>query len=221
MENNDVIKILIVDDHPVVRKGLREILGEVGGTQIVAEADGGEEALQILLKTQVDVVITDLIMPKKMNGLDLTEKIKEKYKDKIKIIVFTVSEEGPILDKIFNAGAEGFLLKEADSNDFSFALQKITNGTHYYCERFHEIRARYKSKREEEEKEKKILTKREWEVLDLILDGKTYAEIANKLNIKEVTVRVYKDKMMSAINAKTTIDLIKYGIRCDEFSASE
>jgi DNA-binding NarL/FixJ family response regulator len=204
------LKVLIVDDHQMFIDGLKTILNRIKTVKVVAEANNGEQALGVLKNNQIDIMITDIGMPG-MSGTELTKNVKELY-PYIKILVLTMHNEREIIHEIIMSEAEGYVLKNAGRQELVNAIEKISdNGTYYSNEVLSIIAENYIYKEKIKEKTEE-LTEREIEILKLVCQENTTAEIAEKLFISPLTVETHRKNILRKTKVKTIVGLIKFAI---------
>lgn len=216
MENNlkeGKLRILIVDDHAMFIDGIRSLLRKEENLLVVAEANSGEEAVDVLSKTEVDLVVTDISMPG-MSGTELARTIKENTPE-IKVLVLTMYNDREIINEILLTEAEGYILKNTGKQELLKAIDKITNGGTYYSNEVMEIILdnikRDKVRTPDEEKAKE-LTQRELEILQLICEEYSTADIAAELFISPRTVETHRKHILQKTQAKTIVGLIKFAL---------
>lgn len=197
----DKICVAIVDDHTMVRQGLKQILELEDDITVIAQASNGEEAINIARTEQPDVILMDINMPG-MNGL---EAIKEMKDEKIssKIIVLTIHEDRDYLFKTLHMGAEGYVLKDADPNILIEAIRSVNSGQSYIqANMTKELVKEFKrvTHNNKEKSKPNNLTSREIEVLELIAEGMINREIAQKLFISEKTVKNHISNIFKKLN---------------------
>ena len=207
---DEKLKILIVDDHEFFRNGLKMVINRLKYAQVVGEASNGKDFLKMIPEKEPDIVLMDIQMPQ-MNGIEATEKALEEYPD-LKIVALTMFEDKEYLQSMINAGAKGFLLKNITREVLDQALQAISSGNNYYSPELLEFFTRKVSKEKNDEGEIRF-TRREKEILQLICDGMSNKEIADKLFISERTVVGHKSNLLSKTNCKSTISLLSYAIK--------
>lgn len=213
IKKNDMLKILIVDDHAMFIDGIKSLLRKEKDLLVVAEANSGEEALEILGKTEVDLVVTDISMPG-MSGTELAKKIKENDPE-LKVLVLTMYNDREIINEILLTEAEGYILKNTGKQELLKAIDRIVNGGTYYSNEVMEIildnikRDHVKTPEEEKVKE---LTQRELEILQLICEEYSTADIAEELFISPRTVETHRKHILQKTQAKTIVGLIKFAI---------
>ena len=206
------LEIIIVDDHEIFRKGLAMVINKLKNTKIVAEAANGEEFLELIDKINVDIVFMDIEMPK-LNGIEATKLALKKY-PKLKIVALSMFGEEEYLLNMVDAGAKGFLLKNISKEDLYRAIQLISDGKNYYSEELLSFFTRkFASPSKPQEVVDINLTKRELEVLQLIAEGYTDLEIADKLFLSQRTVNGHRANLISKTNSKNTVNLLTFAIR--------
>jgi DNA-binding NarL/FixJ family response regulator len=211
--NKNEIKIFLVDDHQIFRRGLKLLLQELG-YNIVDEANDGNEFLEKLPNTNADIVFMDIRMPQ-LNGIQATKKAIE-IKPNIKIIALTMYDDENHLQAMLDAGAKGFLLKNASKEDLEKSIKSVLEGKNYFSEELVSLLASlYFTQKQLKETQKEIpkFTKKELEILELICKGYTSVEIGKMLNLSNRTVDVHRAIMMEKIGAKNTVQLVIYAIK--------
>ena len=208
---SNVLKILIADDHSMIREGLKQLLELDGDIQVVGEAGNGEECLEALKRVNPDVVLLDINMPV-MNGLKMLEILRSsKYKNQ-KILIITIHNEVEYLMKAIDIGVEGYVLKDSDSSILKKAIYKVHAGEKYIDNSMvplmNERIAQEKEKAEEDK-----LTRREIEVLKLLAEGLFNKEIAYKLSISEKTVKNHVSNIFKKIGVFDRTQAAVYAIK--------
>ncbi|HJY64358.1 MAG TPA: response regulator transcription factor [Ignavibacteria bacterium] len=208
-------KILIVDDHEVVRDGLRNILLSLENISIAGEAGNGEDAIKLYGSVKPDLVIMDISMPG-MNGIEATRIIKEKDPD-AKILILTMHDNQEYLNQIIRSGAKGFILKNTDKEELLEAVKTVASGENFFSKDISKliIDNYIRSAKETEKNDgfKEVpLTKREIEILKLIASGYSNQEIANILYISYNTVDTHRKNIMHKLSIKNTAGLVRYAI---------
>ena len=206
------IKILVVDDHKIIRDGIISLLHDQPKYMVVAEASNGREALEVLKEIKVDIAILDINMPE-MNGIDCTHEITEKY-DEVRVIALTMHNEEVYLTKMIEAGAVGYILKNLGKKELLSALDAVVDGKHYYSPEITlaVIKELTNPAKKKEETDKIELTARELEVLELIVLEHSNQEIANKLSISVRTVDAHKRNLLEKTGARNAAGLVKFSI---------
>lgn len=204
-------RILAVDDHQVLIDGLMSLLKKDSLVQFVHEANSGEEALQILEKhhSEIDMIMTDIAMPG-ISGLELTREVKQRY-PRIKVLVLSMYNEPEVVDAILSSEAEGYILKNSGKAELQDAIQKICQGSSYYSAEV--ISSFMRHRNGERKKDKKdirdMLTSREVEIVQLICEELTTAEIADRLFISPRTVDTHRKHILEKTASKSVVSLIK------------
>lgn len=205
-----MFKIIIADDHPLLREGLKKILSQEKEFQTIAEANNGEELLKILSNTDCDIVIVDLNMPGK-HGIDLIKDIKVLY-PKIKILVVSAlssEEHGPRLLKL---GVSGFMQKDLVADELIEALKKISSGKKYIAAKLADKLASSFDETSADKPHEK-LSDREFQILCLIAEGFSVNEISIKLSISVSTINTYHSRIYEKMDMKSNAELIRYAIK--------
>lgn len=207
------IKVLIVDDHTLVRDGIRALLALVSDVKVVGEAANGREALEQVEKLTPDIVLMDLAMPI-MNGLEATRRIRKKFPG-TKVLVLTQYEDREYIIPTIEAGARGFVSKMAAFSELATAIQALCRGGSFLSPMAAAaVVEEFQSKAGEEDMDPyHHLTDREREMLKLIAEGYTAKEIADLLMLSVRTVETHKSNLMKKLNIRNKADLIKFAIR--------
>lgn len=194
-------RVLLVDDHAIVRRGLAALLKADGRYSVVSEANDGEEALAKLEASAADVAILDLSMPR-MNGLETIRRIARQHA-KVKVIVLSMYGDEQFVAQSLHDGARGYILKEAMDNELFEALETVMRGGRYISPSIDLRRV------EEQTIENPELTAREREVLQLIVDGHTTQAISDVLSISPHTANRHRANLMHKLNAHTSMELVR------------
>lgn len=198
--------IVLADDHAMFRKGVKKIIGEIAGLEVVGEAGDGLELLELLKKTSPELIILDISMPN-LRGLEATREIKKLYPE-IKVLLLTMHKKKEFLQQAMAAGADGFLLKEDADSELFQAIKTIRQGNRFVSSLLSaELTDLALTKNHGDP-----LTNREREVVKLLAEGKSSKEIADLLYISIFTVRRHRDSIMRKLNLKNLASLIKYAL---------
>ena len=208
-------RVLIVDDHQMFIDGLNSLLDGVDHYDIAFEANNGLEALDILASQHVDLMITDLSMPV-MGGIELVIKAKEKHPD-LKILVLSMHNNRETVSEIMMAEAEGYILKNTGKKELLIAMDMIMDGNTYFSNEVISIMLEKIKKKEKQHEEIKLLTERELEVLQLIIEEYSSEQIAEKLFISRRTVDTHRKHILQKTKSKTIVSLIKFAFRNELF----
>ena len=197
------IKILIADDHSLIRTGISTLLQGYAEFIVVGEAANGIEAVEMTKKVQPDVVIIDLSMPK-MNGIEATRVIRERF-PQTRVLVLTMHENEEYIYQIFNSGAAGYVLKNSSKEELCEAVRAVANGEKFFSTRVSEIMIegfikRGEAPHHEISSSDVPLTKREKEILTLVAEGMTNQQIADKLFISPRTVDTHRTNIMQKLD---------------------
>lgn len=207
-------RVLIVDDHEIVRIGIRMLLESAEDIDVVGEATNGKEALEYVEQNEVDIIVMDVTMPE-LNGVDATRYIKETHPD-VRILALTIHEGEDYFFQMLQAGASGYVPKRAASEILVQAIQQVGEGHVYIEPQISKLLVADYLKRVEEGSEQNSydgLTPREREVLTHIAEDYTNQEIAGLLSISVKTVERHRENIMRKLNLHTRIELTKYALR--------
>lgn len=205
------VRILIVDDHQMFIDGLKSLLVGATNYEIVAEAQNGVHALEVLNNTQIDLMITDLSMPE-MSGTELVGHVKKDF-PQVKILVLSMHNNRETVSEIVMAEAEGYILKNTGKKELVTALDKIMDDGTFFSNEVMSIMFERMRKEKKIEQETKTLTQREMEVLALIVQELSSEEIAEKLFISRRTVDTHRKHILQKTQSKTIVGLIKFAFR--------
>lgn len=202
-------KILIADDHAIVRKGLIKILMESDAWTSVDEAGSGQEALDRVLKGSYDLVLLDISMPGR-GGLDVLKEIKERL-PRLPVLMLSMHPEKEYALRSLRAGASGYLTKDNAPEELVRAIRKVLSGGRYVTASLAEILALEVEKKDHAGRlPHEILSNREYQVLRMIASGKTVSEIAGELFLSVKTVSTYRSRILEKIRAKNNVELTHY-----------
>ncbi len=209
----NTIKILLADDHTILRDGIRALINSESDMQVIAEAEDGYSAVRLTRDLEPDVIIMDIAMPR-LNGLEATRQIK-RDSPKVKILILSMHENEEYIRQVLASGAMGYILKDAASKDLLGAIRSVYNGemvlspaiTRLVIEDY----LRWGDLQLQDNAD--ILTQREREILQLIAEGHTNKQIAEILCISVKTVQAHRGNLMSKLDLHDRSELIKYAIR--------
>lgn len=202
-------RILIADDHEVVRSGLRSILEAQPNWEVVAEAADGKEAVVKALETKPDIAVLDYSLPI-LNGIEVTRQIRTRV-PQTEVLVFTMHESDTLMRDLLQAGARGYLLKSDAKQFLITAIQSLAAHKPFFTSRVSETLL--ESFLTTTDGERGILTARERSVVQLIAEGRTNKQIANVLNISLKTVETHRASAMRKLNLTSTAAVVRYAIR--------
>lgn len=205
-------RIVLADDHMIVRQGIKRMIEEKADLKVIREASDGLELLELLRILDVDLVILDISMPK-LRGIETIRELKKNFPN-AKVLVLTMYKDKELLHQAISYGADGYLLKENSDKELHSAIAKIRQGELYVCPVLRSLADELaRTPRRIRKPLLDPLTKREMEVLRLIVEGKSSKEIANLLFISIRTVQNHRANIMGKLRTKKTADLIRYAIQ--------
>jgi DNA-binding NarL/FixJ family response regulator len=202
-------RILLADDHSVVRQGFRLILENQPDMEVVGEASNGREAVTVAESLQPDVIIMDVTMPE-LNGIEATRRIGE-LAPRARVLALSMHKDSVYVREILRAGAKGYLLKDAAGNDLLAAVRAVARGEGYLSPAVSD--AVLTDYRKHVTNPIDLLTSREREVLQMIAEGKTNKEIANSLQLSVYTVEAHRGRIMEKLNLHSTGELVRFALR--------
>ena len=208
------IRVLIADDHTLVRDGIRSMLTLVANVEVVGEATNGREAVEKTKQLAPDVVLMDLAMPI-MSGLDAIRRIRREFPG-TKVLALTQYDDSEYVIPVIEAGARGFVTKMAAFSELATAIQAVYNGDSFLSPSAAAAlveECQQKTTAEGEKDPYQLLTDRERETLKLVVEGHTTREIADMLVVSPKTIEWYKTSLMNKLNIHNRTDLIKFAIR--------
>ena len=200
------LNIIIADDHQIVIDGLKSLLIQQPHIKVVGEASNGKEALDLIEKTKVDIAVLDISMPE-MNGVEATKIIKKEYPE-VKILILTMHDGSEFIHELVEIGANGYILKNRGTEEFVEALETIANGEEYIKGQV--LNTLLKAVRKPRQKVQ--FTKREKDVLRLIIDEHTTSEISAKLHIANSTVETHRRNLIEKTGVKSSLGLVRYAM---------
>lgn len=205
-----MIKLLIGDDHTVVRRGLKQIIEEQPDMKVEGEAGSAAEVLDLVRKQGFDLLVLDITMPGK-SGLDVLKEIKQE-KPKLPVLILSMHPEDQYAVRVLKAGAAGYLTKESAPEQLVEAVRKIVSGGRYISPSLAEKLA-LELQIPSDKAPHELLSDREYEVLCLIASGKTVMEIAKQLALSVKTISTYRSRILEKMNMKTNAELTHYAIQ--------
>jgi DNA-binding NarL/FixJ family response regulator len=215
------IKILLADDHKIVRDGIKLMLEPQAGIDVVDEAQNGKEVLEKLESQLVDIVVMDINMPE-MDGITATRKVKEKFPE-VKVLALTMSNDDLHIRQMIQAGASGYIMKSAGRKELKDAIDAIMEGKHYFSDEATEsiMMDLVKGKGKSTDPDPIHITDRELEILELIVQEHTNQEIAEKLYISSRTVDAHRRNLLQKTGARNTAGLVKYAFQHNLISSGK
>jgi DNA-binding NarL/FixJ family response regulator len=208
------IRILLADDHTVMRSGLRLLLERQAGFKVVAEASDGRETVDLMESAKPDVVVLDVAMPN-LNGIDAARQITQHHPAVAVVILSMHSDEGYVL-RALKAGARGYLLKDAPESDLVNAVRAVHEGKAWFSPAISRMLVDdyiRQLRQHGVEDSYELLTTREREILQLLAEGKSNKDVANILKLSLYTVETHRGNMLQKLNLHGTAELILYAVR--------
>jgi two-component system invasion response regulator UvrY len=203
------IRIIVADDHPIVRAGLREIIARERDMSIAAEAQTSQEVFEALARHPADVLILDVMMPGR-GGMEVVKLLRQE-RPELPVLILSVFPEDQLAVRALRAGAAGYLTKDSATAELVGAIRKVVGGGKYVSPSVAEKLARELSGNLGQAPHEK-LSDREYQILRMIVKGRTVSDIAEELALSVKTISTYRTRMMEKLNVKTTADLVRYAL---------
>ena len=206
-------RILLVDDHTIVREGLRSLLSKERDMEVVADASDGNQALSTIGRCDPDVVVMDISLPN-LNGIEATRRIAARFPG-IKVLALSMHSDKQFVLRMFQAGAAGYLLKECAFEELAKAIRTIASEQVYLSSKIADILVKnyVRTPMSAALSRTTTLTEREHELLQLLAEGKSMKQVATHLNRSIKTIETHRNRLMRKLNIRTFADLVKYAIR--------
>lgn len=205
-----MINVMLVDDHGLVRTGIKRLLRDVSGIDVVAEAESGEQAIRQVRKEKPDVILMDISMPG-IGGLEATRKISQALPG-VKIIAVTIHDDDPFPARLLEAGASGYLTKGCDVQEIVSAIRSVHIGKQYISpEIAHKLALSFVNEREKSPLER--LTPRETQVMLMVVRGETNKAISEKLCLSPKTTSTYRYRLFEKLGVENDVELTRFAIR--------
>jgi DNA-binding NarL/FixJ family response regulator len=204
------LRVLVADDHSLVRQGFQFLLQQLGYT-VVGAASDGNEVIRLVLETRPDVVLMDISMPN-LNGLEATRRL-QKESPETKVIILSMHETPEYARQALRAGAAGYLVKDSDQSELKLAVEAVANGDVYLSPRIStHIVADLMDRAPNEADELATLTSRQREILQLLAEGWTRKGISEQLNISPKTYDTYRAQLMELLDIRDTAGLVRFAV---------
>ncbi len=203
--NMDTIKVLLADDHPLIREGFRSLLGRNENFNLVGEAENGEEMVRMAIALSPDIILTDITMPL-LNGIEAMTRIR-KQNESIRFIILTMHEEREYVVDALRAGAHGYMLKNVGAEELEKAIVTVQRGGKYFSSAIANVLAESVVKSTQEELAD--ITPREKEVLVMVANGHSTKQIADALHISIRTVETHRINMLKKMKVNNSAELIR------------
>jgi two-component system, NarL family, invasion response regulator UvrY len=205
-----MLRILIADDHALVRKGLKQILLEEYPSAIVEEVNDGEGVIKKSISNEWDIIISDLSMPGR-SGLDVLKQVKQNL-PKLPVLILSIHPEEQYAIRVLKAGAAGYLSKDAATEELVEAVQRVLQGRKYISPSIAEKIAGHLGHDSSDKAPYEFLSNREFDVFTRLASGKTVSEIADQLSLSATTVSTYRSRILEKMNMRTNAELIRYAL---------
>jgi len=208
------IRVLVSDDHAIIREGLRFMLGNQPDMEVMAVATNGREAMRLVEEYQPDVVVIDISMPE-LNGIEAIQQMLPRYPH-MEVVVLSIHKSKPYVYRALKAGARGYLIKETAGLEVIDAVRVVYHGERYLSRRIADLLMDASFRQLEtsiENSPLEALSPREREILQLVAEGKTSQEIAERLSISSKTVDTYRSRLMHKIGVDDVAALVKFAIQ--------
>lgn len=209
-------RVLIVDDHRIVREGLRRILSEARDMEFVGEAGTGEEALAMMKQAKPDVVLLDLSMPRQ-GGLETLRDLRRRFPE-VSVLVLSMHSEEQFGPRVLSAGAAGYLTKESAPDQLLHAIRRVRSGGKFVSPELAEILAS-RLGQPVDRAPHETLSAREFEVLCLLAGGMTVGEIGDQLSLSVKTISTYRTRILEKLQLKNNAEIMRYALQHDLASA--
>ena len=207
-----LIKVLLVDDHDIVRMGVARMLADVKDLTVVGQVKTGEEAIDFVRRTQPDVILMDVQMPG-IGGVEATRKLVERF-SRIKILVVSAHEEEPIPSRILGAGASGYITKGTCLDEMVKAIRLVAQGEQYFSNEIANQLARNWTNRDKASSSPfEALSRREMQMTEMIVDGKGNQDIADTMGVALTTLSTYRSRIYSKLNIDNDVKLTHLAMR--------
>ena len=204
------VKVLIADDHPVVRQGLKQMLSSDPEVNVVGEARDGDEAFDLAHQVDWDVAVLDYSMPGR-GGVELLSDVKHDYPDRA-VLILSIYPEDPHGLRALKAGAAGYISKESAGDELTAAVKKVATGGRYVSQTLAEkLASRLTPEQERPPHER--LSDREYRVMWLLASGKTLQQIADEMRLSPSTVSTYRGRILKKLGLNTNVDLVHYAMK--------
>lgn len=205
------LRVLLVEDHGLVRAGFRALLDGISGVQVVGEAADGRSGLNMVRSTKPHVVLMDIALPK-MNGLEVLERVVKDH-SKVQVVMLSMHANEEYVSRALRSGARGYVLKDADISELELALRAVTEGNIYLSPAVSKSMVDDYMRRVGSQGSPHALTERQQEVLQQVAEGKNTKEIAYRLRLSVKTVESHRAQLMKRLNIHDVAGLVRYAIR--------
>lgn len=201
---SDKIRVVLIDDHSLVLDGLKTRLQRSDNIEVVGDAGNGKTGIEVVAKLMPDIVLMDINMPE-MNGIEAAEILAEQHSD-VKLLVLSIHDDREYILDVARAGAKGYVLKSASSEEMISAIETVYNGGTHYSSEIASILLK------QEKSNQHLLTNREQKVISLLASGYSNKQMADELNISVRTVETHRRNIKTKLNIHNTPDLVRYAL---------
>ena len=205
-----MIRILIADDHAIVRRGLKQIVSEQADMIVASEAENAREVLDLVRTQEWDVVVLDINMPGR-NGLEVLKELKREN-PKLPVLILSIHPEDQYGVRVLKAGASGYLTKDSAPDELVLAIRKVHRGGKYISASLAETLV-YELVAQTDRPKHETLSDREYQVMTMIASGKTVGEIGEELSLSVKTISTYRTRVLGKMNMRTNAELTQYAIQ--------
>lgn len=213
-----IIKVILADDHTVVRAGIRTMLTSLGGIEVVGEASNGRETLALVEQLRPDLLLCDITMPD-MNGLEVTKRVAKEFPN-VRVIMLSMHTSEEYVWQALKAGATGYLLKDTSASELDLAIKAVLSGkTFLTASVSKQVVETYMQRLKTDDTATDVLTPRQREILQMIAEGKALKEIARLLHLSVKTVETHRTMLMDRLDIHDNAGLVKYAMRTGMISA--
>ncbi len=206
-----MIKVVIADDHAILRRGLRQIIDETTDLAVVGEAENSAQALKFVRENPCDVMLLDISMPDR-NGIDTLKMVKKEF-PKLSVLMLSMHPENQYAVRALRAGAAGYLSKQSAAGQLVAAIREAAKGRKYLTPLVAEELANHLSRGDEERPGHHLLSNREFQTMCLMASGKTLTEVAEELSLSIKTISVYRARILEKLQLKNTAEITHYAIK--------
>ena len=205
-----IIKVLVVDDHALIRKGLKQILDDTSDMRITGEAETGMQAIKMVRETSYDMVLLDITLPDK-HGVEVLKQIKAECPN-LPVLILSMHPDDQYAMRAIRAGASGYMNKQSAPSQLVTAIRKVASGKKYISGELAEQLANDLTKDSQQEISHQVLSNREYQTLCLMAAGKSLSEMADIMSLSAKTVSVYRARMLEKMNLKNNAEAVRYAL---------
>jgi DNA-binding NarL/FixJ family response regulator len=205
------LRIILADDHALVRAGIRVLIESIPGVEVLGEAGNGNEALALIERTAPDIALLDMAMPE-LNGLGVTEAVTRRFPE-VKVIILSMHQSAEFVLHALRAGADGYIVKDGASSELGAAIEAVARGESYLSPAVSRLVIASSLGRAEQTKTVQDLTARQRQVLRLLVEGQTMKEIAFDLGVSIKTIEAHRAQLMERLKIHDIPGLVRYAMR--------